>query len=73
MLYEALKREGREVTLRLIDGLPHTFFNRTDLDDAAGPFQMQVRDHPHGGTEALRTERAGAFDVAREFFRRHLR
>ena len=72
MLYEALKRAGREVTLRLIDGLPHTFFNRTDLDDAAGPFRMQVREHPRGGPEAQRSERAGVFDVAREFFRRHL-
>jgi len=72
MLYEALKREGRDVTLRLIDGLPHTFFNRTDLDDVAGPFPMQVREHPRGGPEAQRSERAGAFDVAREFFRRHL-
>jgi len=73
MLYEALKREGREVTLRLIDGLPHTFFNRTDLDEVAGPFQMQVREHPRGGPEVQRIEKAGVFDVAREFFRRHLR
>jgi acetyl esterase/lipase len=72
MLYEALKREGREVTLRLIDGLPHTFFNRTDLDDVAGPFQMQVREYRPGAPEAQLTERAGAFEVAREFFRRHL-
>jgi acetyl esterase/lipase len=73
LLYEALKREQRDVTLRLIDGLPHTFFNRTDLDETAGPFQMQVREHPRGGPEVRRTERAGVFDVAREFFRRHLR
>jgi acetyl esterase/lipase len=73
MLYDALKGAGHEVTLRLIDGLPHTFFNRTDLDDVAGPFQMQVRDHPRGGPERQRVERAGVFDVAREFFRRHLR
>ena len=73
MLYDALKGEGREVTLRLIDGLPHTFFNRTDLDETAGPFQMQVREHLGGGPEVRRTERAGVFDVAREFFRRHLR
>jgi hypothetical protein len=60
------------VTLRLIDGLPHTFFNRTDLDDVAGPFQMQVREYPRGGPEAQRAQRSGVFDVAREFFRRHL-
>ena len=73
VLYEALKAAGREVTLRLIDGLPHTFFNRTDLDDVAGPFRMQVREYPRGGPEVQRLERAGVFDVAREFFRRHLK
>jgi len=73
LLYEALKREGHEVTLRLIDGLPHTFFNRSDLDDVAGPFQMQVREHPRGGPEVQRAEKAGVFEVAREFFRRHLK
>ena len=73
LLYDALKGAGHEVTLRLIDGLPHTFFNRTDLDEVAGPFQMQVREHLRGGPEALRTERAQVFGVARDFFRRHLR
>ena len=73
LLYEALKDAGRDVTLRLIDGLPHTFFNRTDLDEVAGPFRMQVREHPRGGPEAQREDRAGAFAVARDFFRRHLR
>jgi dipeptidyl aminopeptidase/acylaminoacyl peptidase len=37
MLYEALAAAGNEVTLRLVDGLPHTFFNRTNLDELAGP------------------------------------
>ncbi len=73
LLYEALRDAGRDVTLRLIDGLPHTFFNRTDLDEVAGPFRMQVREHPRGGPEAQREDRAGAFAVARDFFRRHLR
>ena len=73
MFYEALKTAGAEGTLRLIDGLPHTFFNRTDLDEIAGPFQMQVREHPRGGPEGQRVERAAAFVVARDFFRRHLR
>ena len=73
LLYDALKAAGHEVTLRLIDGLPHTFFNRTDLDDVAGPFQMQVRVHPRNGPEVQRSERLGVFDAAREFFRRHLR
>ena len=73
LLYEALKAAGHEVTLRLVDGLPHTFFNRSDLDGVAGPFGMQVREHPRGGPEVQRVERDGAFAVAREFFRRHLR
>ena len=72
LLYEALKAAGRPVTLRLIDGLPHTFFNRTDLDEVAGPFQMQVREYSGRGAEVQRVERGGVFAVAREFFRRHL-
>ncbi len=73
LLYEALKAAGQEVTLRLVDGLPHTFFNRTDLDEVAGPFRMQVREHPRGGPEVAAEDRAGVFAVAREFFGRHLR
>lgn len=72
LLYEALKSADADVTLRLVDGLPHTFFNRTDLDDAAGPFGMQVRTHPKGGPETRSSERAGVFAVARDFFMRHL-
>ena len=72
LLYDALKAAGQDVTLRLVDGLPHTFFNRSDLDEVAGPFQMQVREHPRGGPEVQRVEREGVFAVAREFFRRHL-
>jgi hypothetical protein len=61
------------VTLRLVDGLLHTFFNRSDLDEAAGPFRMAVRTHPRGGPEVQTVETDGVFKVAREFFRRHLR
>jgi acetyl esterase/lipase len=73
LLYEALKAAGADVTLRLIDGLPHTFFNRADLDDTAGPFRMQVREQRRGASETQRVERAGAFATAREFFRQHLK
>ena len=72
LLYEALQRAGNDVTLRLVDGLPHTFFNRSDLDEVAGPFRMQVREHRGGGPEARRVVRGGVFAVAREFFSRHL-
>jgi acetyl esterase/lipase len=73
LLYEALAQAGADAILRLIDGLPHTFFNRTNLDELAGPFRMDVREHPRGGAERRLTDRAGVFDVARDFFRKHLR
>jgi acetyl esterase/lipase len=64
---------GKDVTLRLIDGLPHGFMNVTDIDTIAGPFQMQVRMHRDSGvTEWAGVETTSIFDVAREFFRRHL-
>ena len=71
-LYEALAAAGVDVELRLIDGLPHTFFNRTNLDDLAGPFRMEVRTRPRSGTERTAIDRAGVFQVARAFFTRHL-
>ena len=81
VLYEALAAAGNDVTLRLIDGLPHTFFNRSNLDELAGPFRMDVRQHskggakggPEGGDEQRAVNRAGVFDVARAFFTKHLR
>ena len=73
LLYDALAAAGSDVTLRLIDGLPHTFFNRSDLDEVAGPFRMTVREHRPGRPEVTRDERTGAFATAREFFLRHLR
>ena len=75
LLYEALAAAGNDVTLRLIDGLPHTFFNRSNLDELAGPFRMDVRQHSKGGPkgEQRTVDRAGVFDVARTFFSKHLR
>jgi acetyl esterase/lipase len=73
MLYEALAALGKEVTLRLVDGLPHSFMNVSDIDTVAGPFQMQVRMHRDSGvTEWAGIETAAVFDVSREFFRQHL-
>jgi acetyl esterase/lipase len=72
LLYEALAAAGNDVTLRLVDGLPHTFFNRSNLDELAGPFRMDVRTHPAGGHEIRSMERAGVFDVARAFFAKYL-
>jgi acetyl esterase/lipase len=72
-LYDALAAAGAEVELRLIDGLPHMFFDRTDVDDVAGPFRMEVRTHPRDGSARTAIDRAGVFDVARAFFVEHLR
>ncbi len=72
LLYEALAKANCDVTLSLIDGLPHSFFNRTNLDELAGPFRMDVREHPVGGAESKREDRANAFDVARTFFQKQL-
>ena len=36
LLYEALAGHGNDVTLALVQGLGHGFFNRTDLDDRGG-------------------------------------
>jgi acetyl esterase/lipase len=73
LLYDALAKAGDNVTLRLVDGLPHTFFNRTNLDELAGPFRMDVQDHPAGGATRTSVDRAGVFDVARAFFVKYLR
>jgi acetyl esterase/lipase len=72
LLYNALAAAGDEVTLRLVDGLPHTFFNRSNLDELAGPFRMEVRTHAAGGYESRSVERAGVFDVARAYFAKYL-
>jgi acetyl esterase/lipase len=72
LLYEALAAAGNDVTLRLVDGLPHTFFNRTNLDELAGPFRMDIRTHPAGKAETKGIDRAGVFDTARSFFTNHL-
>jgi hypothetical protein len=53
-------------------GCRTTFFNRTNLDELAGPFRMDVRAHPAGGSDQQSVDRAGAFDVARAFFTAHL-
>lgn len=70
-LYEALAAAGTAATLRLIDGLPHTFFNYSDLDEIAAPFRMQVRQSMNE-REKRHEERAGVFEVARRFFTAHL-
>jgi acetyl esterase/lipase len=72
LLYEALAAADNDVTLRLVDGLPHTFFNRSNLDELAGPFRMDVRTHVVGSGERQSVERLGVFDVARAYFTKYL-
>jgi acetyl esterase/lipase len=72
LLYESMVAAGNDVTLRLVDGLPHTFFNRTNLDELAGPFRMDVRTRPKNGHEQFSEDHAGVFDVARTFFAQNL-
>jgi acetyl esterase/lipase len=72
-LYEALAAAGAEVELRLIDGLTHMFFDRTDLDDVAAPHRMEVRSHARSGAVHTAVDHAGAFEVARTFFTKYLR
>jgi acetyl esterase/lipase len=72
LMYEALAAANDDVTLRLVDGLPHTFFNRTNLDELAGPFRMDVRRHPRGGPETSSVDHARVFAIARDFFTKHL-
>ena len=71
-LFDALAAAGTEVELRLLDGVGHMFYDRTDLDDLDGPFRMEVRTPDRHGTIRTSVERAGAFEVAREFFTKHL-
>lgn len=72
VLYEALARADADVTLRLVHGLPHTFFNLPGVDEAAGPYAMEVREHRPGGRESRRGDTARVFDVAHDFFKTHL-
>lgn len=72
LLYEALAAADTDVTLRLIHGLPHTFFNMPGIDEAAGPFRMDVRQHRSGQAEQRTGEIGMLFDSARSFFRSQL-
>ena len=60
LLYEALAGHGNDVTLALVEGLGHGFFNRTDLDDRGGA----ADDHPgrSRGRHARSGRRAGLCD-----------
>ena len=70
LLYGALAEHGNDVTLALVEGLGHGFFNRTDLDDAGGRRMTIVQAGPAGGTRAVVD--APVFAAIDAFFRRVL-
>lgn len=72
LLYDALVKAGADIELRLIHGLPHTFFNLPGIDDIAGPFGMEISRHRPGTAETRATETRKVFDVAHDFFHDHL-
>ena len=70
LLYEALAVHGNDVTLALVEGLGHGFFNRTDLDDRGGRRMTIVRAGPSG--RACAPADAPVFATIDAFFRRTL-
>jgi acetyl esterase/lipase len=72
LLYESLAAAGNDVTLCLVDGLPHGFFSHHDLDERGGPFRMEVRTHPAGKAGTTAIEQKNVFDVAGRFFAKWL-
>jgi acetyl esterase/lipase len=71
LLYRGLVRHDLDVTLCLVEGLGHGFFNRGRLDDGP-PRTMSVRQHRPGLGE-IEEERVGpVFPLVEEFFRARL-
>jgi acetyl esterase/lipase len=70
ILFDALARHGNDVTLALIDGLGHGFFNRTALDDG-GARQIRI-ETASGGTRGSTRIEALVFSLVEAFFKRVL-
>ena len=70
LLYEALAVHGNDVTLALVEGLGHGFFNRSGLDDRGGRRMTIVRAGPSG--RACAPADAPVFATIDAFFRRTL-
>ncbi len=70
LLYEALAGHGNDVTLALVEGLGHGFFNRTDLDDRGGR-RMTIAQSGRGGATRAVVD-APVFAAVEAFFRRIL-
>jgi len=70
ILYDALASYANDVTLTLVEGLGHGFFNRADLDDG-GARQMRVEQSSAHGHHSTSTT-APVFSTIEAFFRRVL-
>lgn len=70
LLFEALAAPGNDVTLALVDGLGHGFFNRTDLDDR-GVRRMTIVQSGAAGRTCGSAD-AFVFATICAFFRRTL-
>ena len=71
LLYDALVPNRTDVTLMMIEGLGHGFFDRSDLDDG-GPRVMHVRRAANGAATEETVEHRRVFATVLDFFRTHL-
>ena len=70
LLFEALAAHGNDVTLALVKGLGHGFFNRSDLDDRGVRRMATSQAGPAGSTSG--SADAPVFATIGAFFRRTL-
>jgi acetyl esterase/lipase len=71
LLYEALRAQGADVTLSLVEGLPHSFLDNNDFDQ--GPPRRHTLRIAKPGEPEHKTEAPPlTFGTIETFFRRHL-
>lgn len=70
ILYEALAKQGNDVTLCLIDGLGHGFMNRNHFEKDPKP--VKVYTARNGNYETLTNSPAITFATIETFFRQYL-
>jgi acetyl esterase/lipase len=71
LLYEALRAHNNEVTLSLIEGLPHSFLDDNDFDQGP-PRRHTLRISKPGEPESKTEAPPLTFGTIETFFRRHL-
>ena len=70
LLYKALADYDNDVTLYLVQGLGHGFFNRNDFDQP--PPLATVQQNVTNGQEIITKDVPLTFDTLETFFRKHL-